>query len=626
LDADHTSLRLRLLGPVAAWIAIALLTIVGIALAYAWNERSGYARLDDVVVRQLDLYADAVESQLGRYAYLPSLLEVDNDIAQLLQAADPGARREAVSRKLANFNVRARAIKIFVANPSGIVLASSDWYRPASLLGSDLSAQPYFVDALQGQPSQHFAANALTGASDYFFAEAFRRDGVALGVVGIQISLDPVESTWIDLGVRSESEKLLIFDEHDVVIMSSVPAWKYRTLKPLSLAQYARLEKLGRYPNHRLQPLGLEVAQPLERGAQLVRLSDPASAAASVHVAQERFMASPGWRLMILSDPSDVWRTARYGAWGVGALIAFVGLLCLYMLQRRRALAHLLIARNALQRAHDELERKIDLRTAELRQANAELVREMHERQRAEEELVQAGKLALLGQLSAGISHEISQPLTALRALWKNARLLLMRGHTDEALENLSMIGNVTERMGRITTQLKSFARKSPASDSPVSLRTAIANVQQLLAPRIRDEQVDVQLELSDPALVRCDGNSLEQVLVNLVSNALDAMQHAVDKRLLLRVWLQDGRVWVRVADSGPGIAPDVMPRLFEPFYTTKPPGEGLGLGLVISAQIVRGFGGVLRAVHMERGAAFEFDLEPGSVPREGVNDVGSDV
>ena len=626
MDADHKSLRVRLLGPVAAWIAIVLLTIAGIALAYAWNERSGYARLDDVVVRQLDLYADAVESQLGRYAYLPSLLEVDQDIAQLLQAADPGARREAVSRKLANFNVRARAIKIFVANPAGIVLASSDWYRPASVLGSDLSAQPYFVDAMQGQQSQHFAANALTGASEYFFAEAFRRDGVALGVVGIQVSLDPVESTWIDLGVRSESEKLLIFDEHDVVIMSSVPDWKYRTLKPLSLAQYAKLEKLGRYPNHRLQPLGLVVVQPLERGAQLVRLSDPASTVASVHVAQERFMASPGWRLMILSDPTEVWRTARYGAWGVGALIAFVGLLGLYMLQRRRALAHLLAARNALQRAHDELERKIDLRTAELREANAELVREMHERQRAETELVQAGKLALLGQLSAGISHEISQPLTALRALWKNARLLLQRGHTDEALENLSMIGNVTERMGRITAQLKSFAHKSPAADSPVSLRTAIANVQQLLAHRIRGEQVDVQVQLSEPVLVQCDGNSLEQVLVNLVSNALDAMQHTEDKRLVLRAWPQDGRVWVRVADSGPGIAPDVMPRLFEPFYTTKPPGEGLGLGLVISAHIVRGFGGVLRAVQVERGAAFEFDLEPGGVQREGANDVGSDV
>jgi two-component system C4-dicarboxylate transport sensor histidine kinase DctB len=281
----------------------------------------------------------------------------------------------------------------------------------------------------------------------------------------------------------------------------------------------------------------------------------------------------------------------------------------LYLLMRRRAVRQLFNARNALQRAHDELELKVEQRTLELRSANADLQRQIAERLRIEDELIQAGKLAALGQMSAGITHEVNQPLTALRALSGNTLQLLKNGRLDAAAENLQAISDVTERLGSITSRLKSFARKSREATSPVSLRAAVANVRLLLEHRISAEGVELQLELPEADRVDCDINRLEQVLLNLASNALDAMADAPTRRLTISADVHDARLWVRVGDSGGGIDEATLQRLFEPFFTTKPAGQGLGLGLVISSKIVREFGGTLRAQRAPGGMVFEFDL-----------------
>jgi two-component system C4-dicarboxylate transport sensor histidine kinase DctB len=287
---------------------------------------------------------------------------------------------------------------------------------------------------------------------------------------------------------------------------------------------------------------------------------------------------------------SDALRDARAAAWGAGAIVAAASLLMVVVLQRRRVISQKLAARAALQRAHDELEIKVQQRTAEL---------------------VQAGKLALLGQLSAGISHELGQPLTALRALADNGRLLLERGRTEQVVENLRSIAGLSERMGRITAQLKAFVRKAPTTIGPVRLVDAVTDAQQLLATRLHAEQVELRVEVPPALHVLCDAYRLEQVLANLMVNAADAMRSSATKQLTIRAALTGERVVVSVVDSGPGIAPPLRERLFEPFFTTKPPGEGLGLGLVISAHIVEEFGGVLRAVDVPSGAVFEFDLAP---------------
>ena len=175
--------------------------------------------------------------------------------------------------------------------------------------------------------------------------------------------------------------------------------------------------------------------------------------------------------------------------------------------------------------------------------------------------------------------------------------------------DNLASITDVAERMGRINAQLKSFARKAPGEHGPVKVANAIANARLLLQARLKSEDVDLQVDASESLLAHCDGNRLEQVLVNLMVNAVDAMSGQSDKRLTVAAREEGGRIVVRVNDNGPGIPAALRERLFEPFFTTKPAGEGLGLGLVISANIVMEFGGALRAVDAPQGAAFEFEL-----------------
>jgi two-component system, NtrC family, C4-dicarboxylate transport sensor histidine kinase DctB len=598
------------------YLFMLMLVLGSMVGSYQVSQQSGYRALDDSALLELDLYAYTLESELGRYAYLPDLLEVDSDIQAVMRSPPNAVLQEAASQKLARFSVTAGAMEMWVLGPQGQMLASSHAYRS---MPSRQRRDPAWLTAqLRGPGAQRFfAADPETGAPSYFFVQPVERGGVALGVIAMRISLDPLEATWADLSVRSESEEILVVDDNGVIVMSSVAAWRYRSLEPLTTQQRQRLAASARYPNQTLQPLGLTLLQTIERGVRLVRL--PAEAARSsnaLRATQDRPMPTLGWHLMILSNPAEVQRNAAFVALGSGALVAFFCLLSIYLWQRRRTLKQLFAARHALQQVNDGLAATVAERTQTLEQTNAQLLQEMQERQLAQQELLQAGKLAVLGQMSVGIAHEISQPLTALRALSNNTTVLLQQGRTQEAMHNLSALGELVARMGRITTQLKSFAHRGPrhhvaglATSSSVLLHAAITNVCLLLEHRTRAEKVQVDIDVPVDMRVRCDLHRLEQVLINLASNALDAMKDCGQRRLRFNAEPKGDRVWVRVIDTGPPVSDEVLQHLFEPFFSTKAAGEGLGLGLVISSSIAREFGGTLRAAKAESGLVFEFDV-----------------
>ena len=255
-----------------------------------------------------------------------------------------------------------------------------------------------------------------------------------------------------------------------------------------------------------------------------------------------------------------------------------------------------------MQRAHDDLERKVEERTRTLRAA--------------QDELVHAGKLAVIGQLSAGLAHEINQPLAALRTLSGNAVKFMQRGNLEAAQGNLDRIGQLVDGMGALTSQLKSFARKSSGAPRPVAVRRSIDNALFLLDQRLRHAGVAVRVDLQGGDMVAlCDANRLEQVLVNLIANALDAMIGRPDAALSLSGRREGERVLIQVRDTGPGLPEPVLSRLFEPFFTTKDTGTrdmggGLGLGLAISAGIVRDFGGTLAGANgPDGGAVFTVEI-----------------
>jgi len=595
---DSNGLKaIRRAAPFLIGLSTLALIALSATLAYAWAEKRAFMRLDDGVAHQLDLYAAVLEQELGHQADLPGMLDQDDQTVALIDSPDNAALRSGLNRRLTRFVARSGALSASVVDAQARTLASSNWYRADTRGDRKAAPEPCIVEGLgSGQPVQRFSPNLDTGAPEVCFARPVRRNGSTVGVVIVRISLQPVEATWVDSAFRAESEKPLIVDSRGIVILSSVPAWKQQALSALTKAR---------------SQAGTD--------AELVRVPALKASGMEMQVVHERPLPRLGWRLMILTNAKDVWREARTAAWTAGAISASLGLLLLLLLQRRRVAAQKVAGRAALQRAHDELETKVLQRTAQLEASNASLRHEVLERQHAEqvlrqaqEELVQAGRLAMLGQLSAGISHELGQPLTALRALAQNGCLLLERERPLQARDNFKAILGLAERMGRITSQLKSAARKAPPEVRSLPILGAIDNARQILAPRISAEGVALVTEVPLGLAARCDNFRLEQVLVNLMANAMDAMRATETRRLTIAATASDDRAVVRVSDSGPGIPLEINEHLFEPFFTTKAPGEGLGLGLVISSQIVREFGGTLRAVPSTSGAVFEFDVALG--------------
>ncbi len=605
----------------STWLLGVMLGGVGVFVflqVQAWSERNEFARLDDLATRQLDLYVAALESELLRHADLPSLMSVNPDVDVLLaQAGSPSMSvRERASRALANVAVRAGTREIYVIDRADTVLAASDWYAPYSLYGNTLSG--ISCAAVRSGRARGFLFNPKTAAPEYYFVHAVgvsvAEPGVPEACLVVKISLSPMESTWVDFSFRPDSEKIMVLDEHDVVILSSVPRWRYRTT---TVFQAGRSDNRGnKAPNYPTDVTPLQITDALQigRGAQLVSLPGPDEEAPAQFIAHSRLLASTGWQVVLLSNPEEVRANMRAVQLATAAVLAFCALLALYLHHRRKAMRQLLVARNALQRAHDQLEVTVANRTQELRDTNRELLHEMHERQQAEAELLQAKKMAMLGQMSAKISHEISQPLTALRALATNSRAFLAQEKWSRVDANLGDIADIAARMSNITRQLKVFSGRTKKVATPyrsTPLDQAMQGARHLLQERFEREGATLSLPEHECHALG-DAGQLEQVFVNLFANALDALRQATRKHIEVTVEQPPGspRVVVRVSDSGPGIPAEMQAHLFEPFYTSKPTGEGLGLGLVICASIVREHGGQLRAESSPAGAEFIFDLE----------------
>lgn len=323
----------------------------------------------------------------------------------------------------------------------------------------------------------------------------------------------------------------------------------------------------------------------------------------------QRDLDAPRWRVQLLDSLAPLQQRARVQALVAALAAAVTVLLAMAAWQSRRAALDKLASRAALQAAHDSLETRVAERTLELSRANASLAAEVETRKAVEQdlrdtqqELVHAAKLAVLGQVSAGLAHELNQPLAALRTLSDNAIVLMDKQRLADTRGNLERISQTVGRLGELTRRLKTFAHKPGTQPVPTPVRAAVLNAQALLAERLRRSGVTLTVDIEPETLAaQAEPSQLEQVLVNLLANAVDALagdtrRDAPPRQAWLRGWAGAGRVWLELRDNGPGIAPTMRERLFEPFWTSKPAGAGLGLGLMISRRIVRGFGGELTA------------------------------
>ncbi|KVN95593.1 ATPase [Burkholderia ubonensis] len=623
IDEPHrqevVTLKRRLL------VLVALAAVLAAACALTWTVtwQRGVGELQRNAAVRVDRTTNALKSTLDRYESLPYLLGSHPYVQELLaepKRADYAAR---ANRYLEDLNQHAHATVTYLVGADGLCVAASNWRAPDSFIGIEYRFRPYFIDAMNGRVGRFFGIGTISRDPGYYISQPVWRDGRIVGVVVVKLNLE-----WFQ--GADASEPLVVADDHGVVFLSSVPAWKYHTLKPLAGPVAASIFETRQYAQQPVAPLPLRVEQVLDRDAQIVRLGP--GRRAPRYLATQRRIGEPDWLLVTLAPIAPVDADARNATIVTGFGFVSIALLAFYWRMRRARVREMIRGRALLQQAYAELNRRVEERTADLSEANAQLQKEVGERIRAEQdlraahdELIQASKLAALGQMAAGITHELNQPLAALRSFSDNTRVLLDRGEQAAARENLEAIAALTERMGKITNQLKLFVgRARPRNEQALVVR-ALRSVLALLGERLRgvelvltlrDDAVspvrDAPLDLANdhPELVaRCEDLRLEQVLINLLGNALDAVAaggtpRTAAPRIDVTIDASAATLAIQVRDNGPGIAPDLLPRLFEPFFTTKEMGRGLGLGLAISSSIASDAGGSLAARNAPGGGA----------------------
>jgi two-component system C4-dicarboxylate transport sensor histidine kinase DctB len=562
-------------------ILLGLLASIWLAGRYAeqhaWQERSLEAR------GQLQLYAQSIHTLVERFRSVPEVLALDSDIKSLLRSPDDTLLRSTLNERLEQLNTAAGSNVLYLLNVKGETLVASNWRDWSSFVGNNYAFRPYFQDALHQSSGRYFAVGVTTGVPGYFLSHAVRDEGgVVLGVLVVKLELEDLQREWVD-----QPGVLLVADSHSVVILSNRPAWRFLALERLDEQTRAELVEVRKYAEQALQPLSSTLRRQIDSDSQWRRVDGPDGR--RDYLWQRQALDEEGWTLHLLHEPItlvDSVRSYRLAAAGVWMTLAF---LLLYLAQWRK--------NQRLQAGiRERLEREVALRTAELREA--------------QEGLVHAAKMAALGQMSAAMAHEINQPLTAMQMQLGSLRLLLDSGRQDDVREGLQRIDGLLQRIAGLTGHLKTFARKSPAGLSErLCLSDVLEQALQLLAPRMRSENVQLHVAIDSSARVLGDAIRLEQVLLNLLNNALDAMADTPARQLRICIERQAGQCLLSIADNGGGIAAEALGHMFEPFFTTKPVGAGLGLGLAVSYGIVREFGGSLEAVNGEQGAVFTLRL-----------------
>nr|WP_319252095.1 ATP-binding protein [uncultured Celeribacter sp.] len=554
---------------------IALVVFVVGAVTVVWftnvflTERYTILTRNRAEVRQA-LYAGNLMSELQRNSIVPILLSRDPVLVGALNSRDFAQTSQHLIAYVEEIGVAG----IIMLDETGRVVAATD----RAQLGANNRQSSYFIDALRSNDTVFKTTQLDNGAYEFTYSRRIDVNGALAGVIVVKIDLPRFEKSWAGI-----SDAVIVLNSEGRIILSTEPRWRSK-METEALATR-------------------DVPTAIERAFQLTTDWSPASE--GVYLGGEAVMRLEsripfrGWRMVSFSAYSSV--RERVNGFLALEIMGFAILLSgAFYLTSRRA-----VSRAGLFQRESE----------ELRQLNATLQREIAERKRAEKSLevaeqtlAQSSKLAVLGEMSAAVSHELNQPLAAMKTYLAGARLLIKRKRSEEALASFGRIDDLIERMGAITKQLKSYARKGSDHLQPIDLRDCVSSALSMMEPQLKQRSVEILRSLPpDPVVVDGDRVRLEQVLVNLLRNAFDACKNAEEPQIEILV-AGGAQASVTVRDNGTGI--EDLDTLFEPFYTTKAPGDGVGLGLAISSGIVAELGGRLMARNRPAGgAAFEMIL-----------------
>ncbi|MDA9293787.1 ATP-binding protein [Amylibacter sp.] len=520
--------------------------------------------------RELSLYSGRLISELQRVSVVPLLLSRDTGLISDINTKN----FQLTSQRLITFSDEIRVKSITLLERYGRIVASSD----RSDLGQNLRGQDFFFNAIRKSGTVFTISDNEKGRRSFFYSRKLESQGKILGVIVVEVGLDNLFTTW-----SANDATIMVTNSKGIVLLSTDQGFLNQSLETALLSQ-PTLTVLERAIRATGDWNGSEVDAYIEDQA-LYRL--------------DTSIPFQGWRLTYLTPFQSV-REKVNGVLALGiTALALLLALGFYFLSRRAT------RQSFLFKAESE----------ELRALNDRLSTEITQRERAEKNLQvaeasleQSSKLAALGEMSAAVSHELNQPLAAMRTYLAAAKLLLSRKRSEEALSSFQRIDDLIGRMGTITQQLKSYSRKGSDDLIPVNFINSINTSIAMMAPQLGQQSVEITKSLPEiPVKVLADPVRLEQVIVNLLRNALDAMKGQTER--YLQISLTAGEMaTLTIQDNGPGI--ENLDEMFEPFFTTKKPGEGVGLGLAISSSIAKDLDGRLFARNVSpRGAVFEFQL-----------------
>lgn len=549
------------------FLAAVAFALCAALLTYHFVQRASEAALRAQLDQSLILTARAVETEIARFGSLPAIAAQDARVLAAISAPDFPDNIDAANRYLANIGGLSGASLLFLMAADGETLAASNYLTDLNLVGRNFSFRPYFKAAMQGDKGRYYAIGTTTGEPGYFLSTPITM-GTAYGVLVVKVDLRPLQETWSQAGLATA-----IIDEDGVAFLSGAAEWLYRPTKALSPGTLARIRDARTYDGVDL--LATEA---------ILTTPNHADSARGPMLTRTHLLTDDGWTLMAGAPIAPVTATATLSA-SAAALLAFMATGLGKIAHQRRQLVALRLRQNAL------LEVRVSERTRDLahevqarRQTEAEL-------RAAQEGLIHSEKMAALGRMSAAIVHEISQPLAAMEATLGAAEIALPAGQ-DKTQARIATARGLIRRMQRTTKHLKSFSRKEQGELSLIDISQAVDNALELVSPRAK--AIGITPEFTQPfapIFIRAGAIRMEQVLVNLLLNALDAVDGQPGAQITLTA-NQGATTTIRVTDTGAGIAATDLPRITEPFFSTKITGEGLGLGLSISQAIVQEFGG----------------------------------
>jgi two-component system C4-dicarboxylate transport sensor histidine kinase DctB len=584
-------------------LIITLLTGLGLKLLYRELNTQALDELGQESHKNLILFASSLDGTLGAYEHLPKLISDHPLLADILNNPDP-KRIALTNRLLVKVSTTSRATDVYLMDIKGLTIAASNWDLPRSYIGKNFGFRPYFKDAIKQGDGRYFALGTTSLQRGYYFSHSVKLENKFAGVIVVKINLADIEKAWSDRG-----DHFLITDEDGIIFLSTNPTWTYQSIHPIPQSRLDEIKQSRRYAGKFIQPLKIQAIKNLKTSTATLDIHETGKKSSRQYLHHQQSMPGAKWTIHILTATDRVYDTVILRtSLASFTLLILVLLISLYAVNRQRRLA--------LQGSTELLEQRVLSRTKDL-----EI--EIEERRKAEQnlrdtqsELIQTAKMAGLGQMSAGISHELNQPLTAIRGFSENAQRMLDRNLLEPAQNNLAEIDLLTQKMAAIIGQLRGFSRKSSGERILVSIPESIDQALGMFHRDIDSTTLEVSVIVDPDLSVVTDPLLLNQVLVNIIGNGIQAMV-LVDKprvtivaTLLQSAVAQEG-ILIRICDIGSGIADTVIDNIFDPFFTTKD--VGLGLGLSISYRIMESLGGNITVANEDAvGSCFELYLPNG--------------